>query len=126
MGRMGRRIDSELVEIQVGDYSRLSANQRVSSKMAFCMFVEALRPLVSESMVAVGKLEGWVVGRLDLLDGFLLFSVEFGGLGYHLKKGKLSGPEKVLDQHFLILQLCVLLRAVVVCSARTQRRHLLL
>lgn len=122
---MGRRIDSELVEIQVGDYWRLSANQRVSSNLAFCTFAEALRPLVSESMAAVGKLEGWVVGRRDLLDGFLLFSVEFGGLGYHLKIGKLSGPEKVLDQHFLILQLCVLLRAVLAGSARRQRRHLL-
>lgn len=70
MGRMGLRIDSELVEIQVGDYSRLSANRRVSSNsvssnLAFCTFEEALRPLVSESMAAVGKLEGWVVGRLD-------------------------------------------------------------
>jgi len=125
MGLTGRLTDSQLAEIRVGDYSRLSANRRVSSKSAFCMTVEVSQPLVSEQRVAADKLEGWVVCKLDPLDDFLLFSGELGVRGYHLKRGKLSCPEKVLDQHFLILQLCVLLLIVQAGSARRLRRHLL-
>jgi translation initiation factor RLI1 len=63
---MAQLTDQELAEIRVGDYSRLSVNQRVSNKLAFYMIEEASQPLVSELRVVAGKWEGWVVGKLDL------------------------------------------------------------
>jgi len=66
-----------------------------------------------------------VVGKLDPSDDFPLFSVGVVEQGCHLKRGKLSCPEKVLDQHFLILQLCARLLIVRVYFGRRQRRHLL-